>query len=92
MATLLEHCAAQIDTLIAGGGTADVFSTRNDATSTYVYNPGSWVDGIDLTGVSVWNTGGANCRAGTLLDTVGRNWIIAAKHSPPSGTAEALER
>lgn len=55
-----------VDALMPSGNTA-LFTTKNHSTQTYVRNPSVWCDGMDWTGVSPWNSTGANRRGGTLI-------------------------
>jgi hypothetical protein len=54
-----------------------IFSTRNDATATYIRNTGSWVYGLDLTPMSVYNSDLGSRKAGTLISP---RHIIFAEH------------
>jgi hypothetical protein len=58
----------------------NVYTTKNNATNTYVRNPNCWVT-ADKTCWPVWSNG-ANRYCGALISP---RHLICAKHAPPSG-------
>lgn len=53
-----EHCAAQIDSRIAGKDSSNLsmYSVADHANALYVRNPNFWAADVDLTCVPVWNS------------------------------------
>jgi hypothetical protein len=70
-----------IDTLLAAAGLPAVsrplFTTTNHSTPSYVRNPNSWLAGIDMTGISVWNSQDAAFNCFTLISP---RHVMWAKH------------
>lgn len=72
------------DSMIAlvGSKTAEskpIFSLQNHTTPTYVRNTDCWAYPVNLTGISPWNSRGANTRAGTAITP---RHTIQAAHYP----------
>jgi hypothetical protein len=83
--SLAKHCADQIDNrlvgLTASSTTKNIFSTYNGSAATYVRNPNCWAAGIDMTGLSPWNSTLGQNTAGTLISP---RHVLWAAHYPPS--------
>ncbi|MGE9270036.1 MAG: Ig-like domain-containing protein [Verrucomicrobiales bacterium] len=64
----------------AAGTEIAIFDTQNHAGGTYVRNPDCWAvaAGLDLTGISPWNSHNGNRRAGTAITS--RHIIFAAHY------------
>jgi len=68
--SLHKHCSDQIETRIAGRGrdSMDLWSTRNNTTSSYVWNENCWgADLVNKTCMSPYNTGTGNGGGGALV-------------------------
>jgi len=67
---LISEINSRVDGVTASDTTKKIFTSSNFTTQTYARNPNVWtnrISPIDLTGLSPWNTTGANTRAGTLI-------------------------
>lgn len=68
--SLLEHCNQQIESRIAGKTSSSVplFSSRNDISGSYVWNPQCWGAELDnITCMSPWNSRTLNGCGGVLI-------------------------
>jgi hypothetical protein len=68
--SLNKHCSDQIETRIAGRGrdSMDLWSTRNNTTSSYVWNENCWgANLVNKTCMSPYNTGTGNGGGGALV-------------------------
>ncbi len=78
---LSDEVARAVDARLAGAATPassmPIFTTRDDATATYVRNPQCWAATLDLTPLSVWNDYGGPTLAGTL---VAPRVVVSAQH------------
>lgn len=85
--SLAESMRAAIDPLLISGKSSAIFSTKDHATATYVYNTNCWAYSLSkiLTSNSVWNsnTNGGQ-KAGTLISP--RHIIFAAHYEIPAGS------
>jgi hypothetical protein len=85
-----KDAADAVDTLISSVTSENastyrpMYSSRNDTAGTYTRNASCWASTIDLTPISVWNSTGANTRAGVLVSP---RHIICAEHFPPADGA-----
>lgn len=59
---LVEEIRATVDLALQTSTTTSLFSTRNNATSTYVRHSGCWavIAGVDLSPLAVWNSADDN--------------------------------
>lgn len=73
--------SAEIDTRIDGKDTSalPVFTVQDHTSGTYTRNPACWAADIDMTGVSPWNSTGAQRWAGIA---VAPDTILFAGHAP----------
>jgi hypothetical protein len=76
-AEMTREMAEEIGSLTANNSTKLVFSTQNHGAATYVRSSTCWAKNFDWTGVSPWNSGLANRKAGTLVSPC---HLICAKH------------
>ncbi len=77
-----ESATDAIDDRIAVEGKEKaIFSTQDHSTPAYVRNTDCWAAGLNLTGISPWNSNGGVRRAGTLISP---RHIILAAHYPLS--------
>lgn len=67
--SLAKHITDSMIALVGSNIAANMpmFSIRNDTTPAYTRYPSCWASSLDLTGVSVWNSLGANTRAGVAI-------------------------
>lgn len=67
--SLAKHITDSTIALIGSNIAANmpIFSTRDNTTPTYVRNASCWASSLDWTGASVWNSLGANTRAGVAI-------------------------
>jgi hypothetical protein len=65
--SLGAHVNGAVDAAISEGGTLPLFSMKNHAASSYTRNSSCWMSEYNFTGVSPWNSTGANTRGGTLV-------------------------
>jgi hypothetical protein len=67
--SLAKHITDSTIALVGSNVAANMplFSTRDNTTPTYTRNTNCWAAPIDLTGASVWNSLGAQTRAGTAI-------------------------
>ena len=81
-AELSENAASAIDRCVENltGTLAEkqIFSTQDHATPIYVRSGNCWANGLDLTGISPWNSGNSNLWAGTLITPC---HIVMANHA-----------
>ncbi len=89
---LSTYLTSQIDDRVSGltasDATKKIFTTQDFSTQTYVRNPSVWTNSsstkqLDLTGISSWNTTGANTRAGTLISP--RHIVFATHYQIDNG-------
>jgi hypothetical protein len=87
MATLAQHCAAQIDDRIAAiGADKPIFSLQDHTTPEYVRSATCWLaqgSAVDATPLSPWNSNAAHVKAGILVSP--RHGICAAHFALPVG-------
>jgi len=76
-AEMTRKMATDIGSLTANNSTKRVFSTQNHGAATYVRSTTCWAKNFDWTGVSPWNSGSENKKAGTLVSPC---HLICAKH------------
>ena len=84
--SLAKNIETTIESLLVDGKSTPIFSTKNDATGTYVYNTNCWAYGLPkvLTSNSVWNSNtNSGQKAGTLISP--RHIIFAAHYQIPIG-------
>jgi hypothetical protein len=74
----------RISGVAASSSTKLVFSTQNHSTSTYVRNTGCWINNLNLTSISPWNSTGGATRAGVLISP--RHIIFAAHYQINTGS------
>jgi len=81
---MYKHISSEVDNRLIGLSSttaSSIFTTQNFASSTFVRNTNIWTSkgttSIDLTGISPWNSDGAQTKAGTLISP---RHIIFANH------------
>ena len=85
--SLAEEASDSVDNRIVGldASTAKpIFSTQNHNTPSYVRNSGCWVNDLDLTPISPWNSTEGSNRAGILISP--RHIIFAAHYQINNGS------
>jgi hypothetical protein len=63
--SLAHHCTNQIDNLIATKTQKNVYTVANG--SSFVRNSDCWINSVDMSCASPWNSTGGNIMAGTLI-------------------------
>jgi len=85
--SLAKEVNDSVDNRISGlnASTAKpIFSTQNHNTPSYVRNSGCWVNDLDLTSISPWNSTQGSNRAGVLISP--RHIIFAAHYQINNGS------
>lgn len=73
--SLANHCTSAIDNLIANKTNMNVYTTANG--SLFTRNTNCWINNIDISCASPWNSSGGNVMAGTLISP---RHIMFCKH------------
>ena len=83
-----QNVNTNFSALVSGHSGSDsdlaIYSTMDHTTTNYVRNTNSWAYPLDLTCCSVWNSSGANRKAGTLITP--KHLLLATHYSVSTGT------
>lgn len=85
--SLAKEVTDAVDSRIAGLNaetSKPIFSTQNHTTPSYIRNSGCWVNDLDLTSISPWNSTEGPNRAGVLISP--RHIIFAAHYQINNGS------
>lgn len=85
--SLAKHVSDSMAARLAGKTAANkpIFTTQNHITPTYTRNVNCWLNGVDLTAISPWNSAGSNFAAGVAISP--RHVAIATHFVYGAGTA-----
>lgn len=85
--SLRNHLETSMEAFVVGKSPSSalyVYTTQDHATSTYVRNPSLWANGVDLTSISPWNSGGGAHQAGIAIAP--RYVLFATHYTPGTGS------
>jgi hypothetical protein len=74
--SLASHCEQQLDSRLSGS--MEIYSTQDITNgNSFIRNQNCWVNNIDLTCISPWNSTGRNTMGGTLIS---RKHVLFCEH------------